>query len=76
MPDLTDRILAAVARRHYQPVKPKALARTLGVSEADYRDFRRTLKKLVSQGRLEFATSESERFLELWVLSEFHDCLQ
>src|SRR5947209_20233796 len=61
MPDLTDQILAAVGKRTYQPVKPKALARKPGVPEADYRDFRRALKKLVGQGRLEFGKNHTIR---------------
>src|SRR5262245_29810130 len=52
MSDLSALILAAVARKGYRPLKPKALARKLSVGETDYPDFRRTLRDLARQGRL------------------------
>jgi ribonuclease R len=54
MPDLADAILNLVAKKNYQPTKAKALARRLGVPQAEYRYFRRVLKDLVREGRLEF----------------------
>ena len=50
-----DRILAALRRKNYQPLKPKALARKLGVPAPEYPDFRRALKELLQQGRIEIA---------------------
>jgi hypothetical protein len=47
-----EQILAAVGRRSYQPLKPKALARKLGVSTPQYPDYRKALKELLHQGRL------------------------
>jgi ribonuclease R len=47
-------IVAYVTRPTYQPVKPKALARKLGVEDAGYADFRRALKELVAQQKLAF----------------------
>jgi ribonuclease R len=53
MADLTQQILAAVGRKSYQPLKPKALARKLGVPSDQYADFRRALRDLLKQGRVE-----------------------
>ena len=39
MADLTHQILAAVARKSYQPLKPKALARKLGVPPDEHAQF-------------------------------------
>src|SRR5438128_9632462 len=50
--NLEEQILAAVARKAYQPLKPKALARKLGLPAKDYASFRWTLRELVKQGRL------------------------
>src|SRR5262245_3889601 len=52
MPDLQEMILAAVAKKNYRPVKPKALARKLGVSDSLYPDFRQTLRDLAKKGRV------------------------
>ena len=47
MSDLTTRILHALARPSYTPVKPKVLAKRMGLTDADYPEFRRTLRELV-----------------------------
>jgi ribonuclease R len=52
MPDLTQRILAAVGRANYQPVKPKVLARKIGVPAEQYAEFRQALRELIRQGRV------------------------
>jgi ribonuclease R len=49
-----DRILAALSKRGYTPVKPKVLAKKLGVSAAEYAAFRKVLRGLHKQGRIEF----------------------
>jgi ribonuclease R len=49
---LEEKILAAVARKTYQPLKPKSLARQLALPAKDYSAFRWTLRELVKQGRL------------------------
>jgi ribonuclease R len=49
---LEEQILSAVARKNYQPLKPKALARKLGLSAKEYSQFRWTLRELTKQGRL------------------------
>ncbi|MFO0852706.1 MAG: ribonuclease R [Gemmataceae bacterium] len=52
MSDLTTRILHALARPSYTPVKPKVLAKRMGLTDADYPEFRRTLRELVRDGRV------------------------
>src|SRR5438105_12780600 len=54
MSALEDQILAAVGRKNYTPLKPKALARKLGVPSPQYADFRRALRALIKDGRVEF----------------------
>jgi ribonuclease R len=61
MPDLTNQILAALSRRNYQPLKPKALARKIGVPSPDYADFRRALRELLQQGRVEVGKNHTVR---------------
>src|SRR4051794_11859507 len=61
MPSFEDRILVEVGRPGYSPLKPKALARKLGVPEDDYRDFRHALKDLLREGRLELAKNHTLR---------------
>src|SRR5947199_126828 len=52
MSDLTTRIIHAVTRPSYSPVKPKVLARRMGVTDDDYPEFRKTVKALIREGRL------------------------
>ena len=61
MPRLEDQILAAVARKGYHPLKPKALARKLGVPAPQYADFRRALRDLVRDGRVEVGKNHTVR---------------
>jgi ribonuclease R len=61
MPDFTEQILAAVGRKAYQPLKPKALARQLGVPQKLYGQFRNALRDLVRQGRLEYGKNHAVR---------------
>jgi ribonuclease R len=56
-----DQILKAVSRKSYSPLKPKALARSLGLSSAEYRDFKQALKKLINEGRLELGRNDTIR---------------
>jgi ribonuclease R len=53
-PELAGRIRAFASQPNYRPMKPYALARGLGLDEADYPVFRRTLKWLIKHGELEF----------------------
>src|SRR5437773_6496576 len=61
MPDLESQILAALSRKSYHPLKPKALARKLGVTASTYGDFRRVLRDLVKQGRAEMGKNHTVR---------------
>src|SRR5262249_53940376 len=61
MPDLTDKILAAISRKSYQPLKPKALARKLGVSTPEYAAFRKAVRELLKQGRIEVGKNHAIR---------------
>jgi ribonuclease R len=59
MPDFEERILAAISRRSYEPLKPKALARKLGVTAPQYADFRRALRSLHRDGRIEMGKNHT-----------------
>jgi ribonuclease R len=61
MGDFTEPILAAVSKKTYEPLKPKALARKLGVPQKQYGDFRRSLRELLNQGRVEIGKNHSVR---------------
>jgi ribonuclease R len=61
MPDLTEQILAAVGRKSYTPLKPKALAHKLGVPQKHYAEFRNVLRELVRQGRVQFGKNHVVR---------------
>ncbi|HTU23007.1 MAG TPA: ribonuclease R [Gemmataceae bacterium] len=59
MPSFEEQILSAVSRRGYEPLKPKALARKLGVSAPQYADFRRALRSLHRDGRIEMGKNHT-----------------
>ncbi|MBS3820194.1 MAG: ribonuclease R [Planctomycetes bacterium] len=48
----TDTILKYLAERSYQPLKPRQLARRIGVDEEDYGTFRDAVRQLEEQGRV------------------------
>ncbi|MFL5328243.1 MAG: ribonuclease R [Gemmataceae bacterium] len=54
---MKDRILQHVSQPGYTPLKPRGLARALGVTDADYGEFRRALKDMVNAGKLAFGKS-------------------
>src|SRR5579884_1523936 len=56
-----DQILAALARKSYQPLKAKALARKLGISTLQYPEFRKALRELLKQGRIEVGRNHAIR---------------
>ena len=58
-PTLEERILTALSRRNYQPLKPKALARMVGVTAPEYADFRRALRGLHRDGRIEMGKNHT-----------------
>ena len=49
---MEQKILAALAQKNYVPLKPKALARKIGVTSGEYPEFRRALRDLVKHGRV------------------------
>ncbi|HZZ82210.1 MAG TPA: RNB domain-containing ribonuclease [Gemmataceae bacterium] len=61
MSDLISRISATVAHPNYHPVKPKALARKLGLPTSEYENFKDALKELIRQGRLEIGKGNAVR---------------
>ena len=52
MPDISTRILEALGRSSYSPIKPKVLAKRLTVPEQDYPAFRQALRVLIHEGRI------------------------
>jgi ribonuclease R len=63
MPDLPERILKTLARPSYTPVKPKVLAKKVGLETEEYPEFRKALKKLIHEGRAELGRSNTVRAL-------------
>lgn len=61
MPTLEEQVLAALTHKSYQPLKPRALARKLHVSGGDYDRFRRLLRELLQQGRIEVGRNHAIR---------------
>jgi ribonuclease R len=64
MSDLTTRILHALARPSYTPVKPKVLARRMDVPDDQYPEFRKTLRDLVREGRVEVGRNSTVRAVD------------
>lgn len=52
MPEWEKKILALIAKPSYEPVKPKVLARRLGITDAQYAEFRQVLRTLIRQKRV------------------------
>src|SRR5262245_27909433 len=61
MPELEEKIAAALARKNYAPMTAKELAKRLGVTKPQASDFRRALRNLVRQGRIEFGRNHTLR---------------
>jgi ribonuclease R len=59
--DFTDQILLVLNRKNYQPLKPKALARQVGVPAARYASFQSSLRELIEQGRVELGKGKTVR---------------
>jgi ribonuclease R len=59
MTDITTTILTTLSHKHYTPLKPKALARKLKVSDHDYPAFRKALKALAAEGRIELGRNHT-----------------
>src|SRR5438874_8311844 len=58
---MEQKILAVLARKNYVPVKPKALARKIGVRDAEYPHFRKALRDLVDAGKAQFGKNHAVR---------------
>jgi ribonuclease R len=58
---MEQKILAVLARKNYIPLKPKALARKVGIRPADYPHFRKALRDLVDQGKAQYGKSHTIR---------------
>lgn len=61
MPDFETQIVTAISAKSYQPIKPKALARKLGLPASQYGDFRRSLRSLIHEGRAELGKNQTVR---------------
>ena len=64
MPSVEEQILAAIGRKNYQPLKPKALARKIGIPSSAYGEFRHTLRELLKQHRVEIGKNHTVRPIE------------
>jgi len=58
---MNDQILRIVTKPGYQPVKPKSLAKKLGIPDDEYHEFRVALKDLMKAGRIEFGPAHQVR---------------
>ena len=61
MPNLEEQIVSLLARKNYQPLKPKALARKLGLPSSRYSEFRHALRSLVKNHRAEIGKNHTVR---------------
>ncbi len=56
-PDLEQRVLAYITRPGYQPVKPKVIAKKLGLSKDEVVELKRILRKLIKRGQVVWGVS-------------------
>ncbi len=61
MRDISALILNAIAKKSYQPMSAKALARKLGLAETSNREFRSALKGLIREGKVQLGKNETIR---------------
>ena len=54
-------ILAALAKKTYAPVKPKALARKLGIPDQQFAHFRNVLRELIKKGKVTYGRNHPLR---------------
>jgi len=64
MPDLLSQILHAVTARSYTPIKAKALAKRLGVTNDAYPEFRKIVRELIRTGRLSQGRNQTIRAVD------------
>lgn len=50
-------VLGLVGAADYRPVKPRVLAKRLGITEDEKSDFKRLIKKLVKRGKLAYGAN-------------------
>lgn len=55
--DLQRAVLEHVRRPQYQPVKPKVIAKQLGLNQEGLRDLKRVIKKLIKRGELQWGAN-------------------
>jgi len=65
MADLANDIMAVVTAKNYKPLKPKALAKRLGLDGGKYPLLRRTLQQLAKLGRIQFDKDHQVRAPQL-----------
>ena len=61
MANLAEQIIAYVSRKNYAPLKAKVLAGKLGITTPQLKDFKRALRTLVREGRLELGKNHTIR---------------
>ena len=61
MSDFVTRIIHAVTRPSYSPVKAKVLAKRINVTDDEYPEFRQTLRALVREGRVAVGPNQTLR---------------
>jgi ribonuclease R len=59
--NLEERLLEYVNSANYQPLKPKLLAKKLGLSKEETKDLRKAVRKLVKRGQLSWGVSHLVR---------------
>ena len=65
MSELTEKILEALARPSYSPVKPKVLAKRLGLADEDSKNFSRVVRALIHGGRIEVLGNSTLRLAKV-----------
>jgi ribonuclease R len=65
MSDLAEKILDALGRPSYSPVKPKVLAKRMGLPADDSKEFSRVVRNLVHGGRIEVLGNSTLRLAKV-----------
>ena len=55
--DLEQAVLSLVKLPNYKPLKPRAIAKQLGLAEDETRDLKRTIKRLVKRGQIAYGAN-------------------
>lgn len=63
-PSLEERVLAYIQRPGYQPVKPRVIAKKLGLPDEQVADLRRAVKRLAKQGRIAYGAKHLVKTVE------------